>query len=163
MKRSQFPNRFDFYDDYAFDDEVEAMSADELTSITDFNRLLFFRQQMTMPQCNDEGSMVNGLNESRPKLFVNVDCRSDDLVDHSLDLRCDRRQNIMLVVPFVVACVFLVLFVIVAFFFVPFVLFVVLVFVLFVLFVVLVLVLIFVVHRSCLRVFVVAFSSSRKR
>jgi hypothetical protein len=111
MKRSQFPNRFDFHNDYAFDDEVEAMSANELASITDVNRLLFFHQQVTVPQCNDESSMINGFNESRTELLVDVDCRSNGLMDHSFDLGRDRLWSFTPGVPFLLVYLFFVFFV----------------------------------------------------
>jgi hypothetical protein len=154
MKRSQFPNRFDFYDDGVFDHEVEAMSTDEFASIVDLDRFLFFREQTTVPQRNDERSMVNSLNESRPKLFMNVDCRANGLTNNSFDLRCDGFR--CLVVRFVALIVFFGFFVFFVLFVVP-VSFVAL-FVSFVLFVANVSFVPSVVHGFVLRVFVVAFA-----
>jgi hypothetical protein len=66
-------------------------------------------EQLTVPQSNDERSMVNGLNESRPQLPMDVDCRSNGLTNHALDLpRNGRRLVVLLVLVFVFDVLFLI-------------------------------------------------------
>ena len=87
VNRSKLPNRLDFDDNDALDDEVQSMATHQFTSITNFEGFLAVEPQSSTFEFHAQRPFVNTLDEPRPQFPMNVDARNDDL-PHDLFSLC---------------------------------------------------------------------------
>ena len=73
-------NSFQFYDDLAVNEKIEAMFADLVISVEKSYRLLADKLNPAQRKLDSERLLINGLEEAWPKFAVNLDCRCDNAV-----------------------------------------------------------------------------------
>ena len=87
VNRSKLPNRLDFDDNDALDDEIQSMVTRQFTSITNFEGFLAVEPQSSTFEFLAQRPFVNTLDEPRRQLPMNADARTDD-IPHDLFSRC---------------------------------------------------------------------------